>query len=193
MISVIIVVFIAWMICWYDISSYFIHPFKRTPEGLFLNENKLATWRSIGALATYALLELKVGGWEDEGKPPIKNSKVLLGGGGQKPEESEHFRNKLHKDFKYWEKELVQGLWFCVGLLDIGRQVQRIPLTDSGSPLASPMLLRQATGVNRRWTFGNSLLNRNRHFIRTICFETIIMIIMRQIDQRTIEIDDADD
>jgi len=52
----------------------------RRLTGLFLNENKLATWRSIGALANYALLELKV---------------------------------------------------------------QRIPLTDSGSPLASPMLLRQ--------------------------------------------------
>eukprot|EP00913_Durusdinium_trenchii_P007354 g6913.t1 len=52
----------------------------RRLTGLFLNENKLASWRSIGALANYALLELKV---------------------------------------------------------------QRIPLTDSGSPLASPMLLRQ--------------------------------------------------
>eukprot|EP00439_Symbiodinium_sp_Y106_P071917 s552_g13.t1 len=52
----------------------------RRLTALFLNENKLASWRSIGALASYALLELKV---------------------------------------------------------------QRIPLTDSGSPLASPMLLRQ--------------------------------------------------
>lgn len=92
---------VAWMICFIYLHILFILSTK-PPEGLFLNENKLATWRSIGALANYALLELKVGGWkmrETHGKQQV----LLAGwrGGGKKYEESEHFRKSLHKDFKY--------------------------------------------------------------------------------------------
>lgn len=102
---------VAWMIYFIYLHNILFILSTKTPEGLFLNENKLATWRSIGALANYALLELKVGGWKM--RETHGTQQVLLGGGGVETEESEHFRKSLHKDFKYREKELALPMILC--------------------------------------------------------------------------------
>ena len=183
--GIIVVLLLGWYASYIFIfySSFQKNTWGFVPE--WEQASNLAKHRGLGQLR---IAGTQGGRMEDEGNAWEAASFTWGGGGGKKYEESEHFRKTLHKDFKYREKELVPSReltyptlgkenhlqiylgWGYVSFLEgilpmilfLGYrtlQVQRIPLTDSGSPLASPMLLRQATergGFSSAvgWTFG---------------------------------------